>query len=113
MIQCIPQATHGLVSPRPESVWAAFGKSYEEFLEILSMPDRYILFRKHYQEIGADDGWRRSFRALSGTGRKEFLELLASLYRDRKRKQTITGLKKFRSLIEHYYPGGNTPSHTF
>jgi len=111
-IQCVLLATHGMVSPNPQFFNAAFGESFDEFLEILSMPDRYIIYRTHYRESGAHADWRRRFRRLSSTRRGEFLDLLAKLNRDRKRETTIGGLKHFRSLLDHYYPGGKTAPHT-
>lgn len=110
-IQCVLQATRGIVSPNPEFIEAAFGKNINEFFKIISMPDRYIIFRDHYKNNGAYDWWRK-FRRLSRENRNEFLDLLERLNRDRKRKQTITGMKKYRSLIEHYYPNAETPPQT-
>lgn len=107
-IQCVLQATRGLVSPNSEFVKAAFGKDIKEFYKILSMPDRYIIYRDHYKNNGADE-WGRKFRRLSKPDRSEFLDLLERLNRDRRRKQTITELKKFRSLLEHYYPNAEIP----
>lgn len=103
-IQCVLQATRGLVSPNPVFIKAAFGDNFDEFLEILSMPDRYIIYREHYKYNGASD-WKRRFRRLSESSKNEFLDLLAKLNKDRKRKQTIGSLKKYRALIDHYYPG--------
>ncbi len=106
-IQCILLATRGLVSPNPDFVRAAFGKTYEEFLEILAMPDRYIIYRSKYANNGASE-WRRKYRKLTESNRDEFLELLADLNKDKNRRQTITGLRKFGGLLEHYYPNGET-----
>ena len=110
-IQCVLLATRGLVSPNPEFIRAAFGKTYEEFLEILAMPDRYIIYRKEYKNNGAAD-WRKKYKRLSAGSREEFLKLLAQLNKDRNRKKTISSLCKFRNLIEHYYPNGETPPRT-
>ncbi len=110
-IQCVLQATRGLVSPNPEFVKAAFGKNIEEFYEILSMPDRYIVYRDHYRNNGACE-WRRKFRRLSDPERDEFLDLLERLNRDRRRMQSIAGMKRYRSLLEHYYPNAENPPRT-
>lgn len=107
-IQCVLLATHGLVSPNPDFIRAAFGATYEEFLEILAMPDRYIIYRKEYKNNGASE-WRRKYRRLTAPSREQFLELLAELNKDRNRRVTIDRLRKFRSLLEHYYPNGETP----
>jgi len=110
-IQCVLLATRGLVSPNPDFIRAAFGKTYKEFLEILAMPDRYIIYRKEYENNGAAD-WRKKYNRLSAESRDEFLKLLAQLNKDRNRKKTISNLRKFRNLIEHYYPNGETPPRT-
>jgi len=102
-IQCILLATHGLVSPHTDFIHAAFGSSYEEFLEIMAMPDRYIIFRKEYKKNEANE-WRKKYRRLSMSNREEFLKLLAALNKDKNREKTIKGLRKFRGLLEHYYP---------
>ena len=112
-IQCVLLATRGLVSPNPEFIRHAFGDSFEDFVEILSMPDRYIIYREHYRGDGAAD-WRRQFGRL-GTEEKEgllqTLEELNSAPQDRARK--ITAMKgRMRSIIEHYYPGGKAPPRT-
>ena len=104
-IQCVLLATRGLVSPNPDFIRAAFGATYDEFLEILAMPDRYIIYRKEYKDNGASE-WRRKYRRLSPSSREEFLALLAQLHKDKNRGQTIPRLRKFRSLLEHYYPDG-------
>lgn len=111
-IQCVLLATHGLVSPNYKFFTAAFGESYDRFLEILSMPDRYIIYRNYYRESGAQEDWQKEFRRLSASRRDEFLDLLAYLNHDRRREQTIASLKDFRSLLEHYYPGGKRPPKT-
>lgn len=109
-IQCVLLATRGLVSPNPDFVRAAFGSSFEEFLEILCMPDRYIIHREEYKTNGANE-WLGLFRKLQSDKREEFLNLLEELnknYKSRKeRLAKINGL--FGKLLEHYYPNGETP----
>ena len=77
-IQCVLLATHGMVSPNADFFAAAFGQSYEDFSEILSMPDRYIVHRGKYSGNKVDD-WRKHFRRLSQTAREEFLHILGDL----------------------------------
>ena len=106
-MQCVLLATRGIVSPNPTFVARAFGQSYEEFLEILSMPDRYIIWRKSYENAGADE-WKGLFRKLSNTDREDFFEVLRALNKSRNRKRDIESHPRFRELLEHYYPGGAT-----
>jgi len=112
-IQCVLLATRGLVSPNPEFIQHAFGETFEDFLEILSMPDRYIIYRDHYADDGAAD-WRREFRRLSPDEQEELLTTLQDLNSTpRVRPDKITKLKRrFRSIIEYYYPGGKTAPKT-
>lgn len=112
-IQCVLLATRGLISPNPEFVRAAFGATFDEFLEILSMPDRYIIYREDYRSSGAQE-WRRLFRRLRSHKKEEFLILLEELNRNfRQRKQRLAGVNGlFGKLLEHYYPNGETPPRT-
>ena len=62
-VQCILLATRGLVSTSQAFIARAFGESFEEFQEIICMPDRYIIYRKHYEADAARE-WRRMYRRL-------------------------------------------------
>ncbi len=112
-IQCILLATHGLVSPNPEFISHAFGESYEEFLEILSMPDRYIIYREYYSKDGAID-WRRKHRRLNQEQKNQLFDILQELNASpRERPHRISQLRRpFSTIIEHYYPGGKTAPRT-
>jgi len=104
-IQCVLLATHGMVSPKARFFAGAFGRSYKEFLEILSMPDRYIIQREKYKENEAAD-WRKRFRRLSASRRTKLLDILAQLNGARDKKAKMSRHTAFRELLEHYYPGG-------
>jgi hypothetical protein len=106
-MQCVLLATRGMVSPNPTFFHRAFGSSLTEFLEILAMPDRYIVWRSAYETNGADD-WRAAFRRLSSSERSEFLDVLAHLNKSRMREREIQSMTRFRDLLEHYYPEGKT-----
>ena len=111
-IQCILLATHGLVSPNPEFIRAAFGSTFDEFIEILAMPDRYIIYREEYRHNGSYD-WRSKYQRLSSSQNTEFLAILEDLNKNfRTRKQRIKKMRKYRDLLEHYYPGGHAPPRT-
>ncbi|PWU08717.1 MAG: cobalamin-binding domain-containing protein [Verrucomicrobia bacterium] len=112
-IQCILLATRGLVSPNPEFISGAFGETFEKFLEILSMPDRYIIYRSHYANDGAAD-WQKEFNRLDSDQKMKLLDTLQELNSFwRERPERLARLpKEFRSIMEHYYPGGNTAPKT-
>lgn len=108
-IQCILLATRGLVSPNPNFIRGAFGETFEDFLEILSMPDRYIIYRSHYANDGAAD-WQKEFRRFSAADKAQLLNILENLNATpRERPQLIQNTPRaFRSILDHYYPGGKT-----
>jgi len=103
-LQCVLHATRGIVSPNPEFFSAAFGESYDEFLEILSMPDHYIIYRERFKDDAKR--WRKSFRKLSKSSREDFLSVLERLNRARGRKKDVGAHSRYRRLLEHYYPNG-------
>lgn len=104
-IQCILNATHGMVSPNPTFFETAFGSSPQEFLEIISMPDRFIIDRNKYKNGEAEE-WKSEFRKLTPDEREELMTLLKTLHFSDNRKSLIMNNKKYRSLLEHYYPLG-------
>jgi hypothetical protein len=112
-IQCILLATRGLVSPNPDFIRGAFGESFEQFLEILSMPDRYIIYREHYRNDGAAE-WRRKYGRLNAEEKAQLSEVLRDLNANpRERPERLAKLgRPFRRIIEHYYPGGKAAPKT-
>ncbi|MFZ2640664.1 MAG: hypothetical protein WA117_06715 [Verrucomicrobiia bacterium] len=108
-IQCILLATRGLVSPNPKFIRGAFGETFEDFLEIISMPDRYIIYRSHYANDGAAD-WQKEFRRFSPVDKAQLLSILENLNAaPRERPQRLKEVPRaFRSIVGHYYPGGQT-----
>lgn len=102
-IQCILLATHGMVSPNKEFFEAAFGRDRDEFIEILSMPDRYIIERRKYEDNEALK-WKKEYSKLSNSERLKLAQLL-SLMRDKgERSRIIHSAPEFRGLFSHYYP---------
>jgi hypothetical protein len=100
-VQCILQATHGVVSPSAEFFSAAFGDTCEEFMDILAMPDDYIIYRERYRDEAK--AWRRKFHRLCKSSRDEFLGILETLNTMRGRKRNVSGYPRFKRLLEHYY----------
>jgi hypothetical protein len=112
-VQCILLATRGLVSTSPDFIARAFGETFDEFQEILAMPDRYIIYRKHYERDGARD-WKRMYRRLSADRKAELLQRLEELNgAPRQRPQLIGRLDRpLRRIMQHYYPYGHTAPRT-
>jgi len=108
-IQCVLQATHGLVSPNPIFMRAAFGKNRDEFFRILSMPDRYIIYREHYKSTGETTDWTRKFGRLSADNKKDLFAVLERLNKERDKSSAAEKLFKLRGIVDHYYPRREKP----
>jgi hypothetical protein len=101
-IQCILLVTKGMVGPSREFFDAAFGPSYQDFLEIALMPDDYIIHRRAHDFDGADE-WRKTFRRLSARDRETFAGLVSQ--RPVPVATSDRSLpKQLRDLLSHYAP---------
>lgn len=108
-IQCVLLATHGMVSPKCEFFEAAFGRNYSEFLEILSMPDRYIIHREYYKKKGKTDIWRGLYKKLSQEQKIDLYKILANLNGSNDKRTIMRQApRKLRNILEHHYPNGKT-----
>lgn len=75
-VQCILNVTKGVVSSRHDFFHKAFGRDHREYLEIISMPDHYIIERSVHENNGAA-AWRKLFRSLTEAQRQEVLDVLS------------------------------------
>ncbi|HSZ84608.1 MAG TPA: hypothetical protein VK787_01185 [Puia sp.] len=76
-IQSILNATKGIVAPGYEFFNMAFGKSPDDFFELLWMPENYIINRIYFQKKGLTDQWRNDFDDLDDFEKiqaKEFIK---------------------------------------
>lgn len=103
-VQCILNATHGMVSPNPEFFFHSFGKSSSEFIENISMPDEYIIYRS--KNIIQAEEWRVQFRRFSEDMKVEFLRLLGDIHlAPRENKMIlIREARQYKDLLFHYFP---------
>jgi hypothetical protein len=98
-VQCILNASHG-ISPRDPAFFArAFGSSVGEFLDIIQMPEDYIIGRSR-AEIGKKaTAWKKCLGSLSSAEREEALAAVS------RGKGTIThrgSSKRVRRFLDHY-----------
>lgn len=101
-IQCILQATHGIVSPRKEFFEAAFGKNIEEFQRLLIMPDKYIIYREDSKNNGAAE-WGNLLSSLSSAEKNDFLRIVhMNRYDD---ESEISKYSEVNALLVHYKKG--------
>jgi len=75
-IQCILVGTHGMVSPNPNFFEVAFGKNVNEFIEIISMPDDYIIFREKNKDKAKE--WKGCFFKLNHSEKEDLFNHLSA-----------------------------------
>ncbi len=73
-VQCILNATHAVVGPKKDFFNLAFGKNFEEFEEIIYMPELFITKRKENKE--KIEMWKRIYKSLSIAEKREFILLI-------------------------------------
>lgn len=75
-INVILNVTSGVVAKEEDLFYRAFGKSEEEFIEILSMPDDFIRFRDFFENCGLTQLWKNEYKNLSENEKEELLTIL-------------------------------------
>ena len=99
-IQCVLLVTRGLVSPRKEFFEAAFGSTFEEFLQIVLMPEDYIINRRRHELNGAFD-WKNTYKKLTRSEKNTFINLISN---NKVMKEDIKKVSshKMKKLLSHY-----------
>ena len=97
-IQCILQATHGVVSPMKDFFEAAFGRSVKEFKKLLIMPAHYIIYREHHKDNGTAE-WKDLLSSLARNQRDDFLKIVKE---NRFEENIRSKFSKVNDLLEHY-----------
>lgn len=77
-VQCVLNATHGVVGPKRAYFEHAFGKNLEEFLEILYMPEDFIINRKENENNGKIEWWKNCYRNFKKVEKAEFIKLIST-----------------------------------
>lgn len=97
-IQCILNATHGVVGPKRKFFEAAFGKNLKEFKKLLLMPDNYIIYREDHKYNGAAD-WQRLYNSLSEKQKDDFRNLV---FKNQFNDGTHSRYPKVNTLLSYY-----------
>lgn len=98
-IQCILNAMHGIVPTNPSFFQIAFGDSLKEFLQIIQMPENYIIERSKYGSNGLIKQLESDYYPMSTSERSLSLKLIAG------GKRTINkyeGNLKIQEFLKHY-----------
>ena len=75
-VQAILNATKGKIGRGVSFFEKAFGKNEEEFMELLIMPETFLLFRFFFEHLGYTDQWRKAMASLSLEERNIILPII-------------------------------------
>lgn len=75
-VQAILNATKGKIGRGVSFFEKAFGRNEEEFMELLIMPETFLLFRFFFEHLGYTEQWRKAMSSLSNEEKNEALEII-------------------------------------
>ncbi len=99
-VQAILNATKGKIGKGTSFFEKAFGKNIEEYIELLHMPETYILYRYFFEKIELTQEWREEFNRLEGRSRDIALEIIYA--NDFNNVESLTNNKQILSFLKHY-----------
>lgn len=100
-ITAILLSTKGIVAQGESFFYRAFGKDPNNFLEILSMPRDFIIYRKKFEEVGLSKEWVDEFHKIS---KEERTILFDSLGRHKLYKEIISTVpSSIQPILKFYF----------
>lgn len=99
-VQCVLNATRGIVSPNISFFEEAFGADIDEFHKILLMPEDYIIHRYRHRDDGSTGVWWREYNELGDSERDVFLSIV--LNHDFDRADCLDLPVRVRRILTHY-----------
>lgn len=99
-VQAILNATKGKIGKGTSFFEKAFGKNVEEYMELLLMPEPYILYRFFFESIGLTDQWREEFNQLSPTNKEIALNVIYD--NDFNDVKSLTKNRQVLQFLKHY-----------
>lgn len=97
-IQCILNATHGVVGPKYSFFKKAFGENIDQFNKLIWMPEKYIIYRNENIENGNTERWNDLFCQLDADSLAEFKALVGDNIFVGKKSNN----KLITKLLSHY-----------
>lgn len=99
-IQAILNATKGKVGRGLTFFEKAFGRNEEEYMELLIMPETFILFRFFFEDLGYTQQWREAMQALTDEQRAELYPIIFK--NDFNYIDSLTDNEQFRRILRFY-----------
>ena len=75
-VQAILNSTKGKIGKGKSFFEKAFGKNEDEFMELLIMPETFIIYRFFFEYLGETEKWRTEFNSLSESDKEEALSII-------------------------------------
>ncbi len=98
-IQAISNATRGIVPPGRSFFERAYGKGEDEFMELLYMPETYLVYRSTFEKSGYISQWQSLFGSLN----KQELIFAKHIIESNNFSQQIPAYNnKIIQLLKHY-----------
>lgn len=99
-VQAILNATKGKIGRGVSFFEKAFGRNEEEFMELLIMPETFILFRFFFEHLGYTQKWRELMSQLSFQEREELYPIIFK--NNFNHIEDLTTNPKFLHILQYY-----------
>ena len=99
-VQAILNATKGKIGRGVSFFEKAFGKSVDEFMELLIMPETFLLFRLFFEHLGYTQRWREDMATLTEEERHELYPIIFK--NDFNHIDELTDNERFRHILKYY-----------
>ena len=99
-VQAILNATKGKIGRGVSFFEKAFGRNEEEYMELLIMPETFLLFRFFFEHLGYTQQWREAMSKLTDAEREELYPIIFK--NDFNHIDELTENEKFRHILKFY-----------
>lgn len=99
-VQAILNATKGKVGRGEAFFEKAFGKDEKEYMELLLMPETFLLFRLFFEHLGYTQAWREAMEKLTDAEKEELYPII--FRNDFNNIEELTTNEKFRKILACY-----------
>lgn len=99
-IQAILNATKGKIGRGVSFFEKAFGRNEREYMELLIMPETFLLFRFFFEHLGYTQKWRKAMLELTDEERTELYPIIFK--NDFNHIEELTDNKKYLHILQFY-----------
>ena len=99
-VQAILNATKGKIGRGVSFFEKAFGRNEREYMELLIMPETFLLFRFFFEHLGYTQEWRKAMLELTDEERTELYPIIFK--NDFNHIEELTDNKKYLHILQFY-----------